>query len=165
MGKNRHGRESEKSRGTKIEINTVEPFSVFGFKEKAYSIDNRWFSGKACIRTYILEELMATKFRALYQRAKGRDLYDLWMAVTSLGVDCDRLLEAFQYYNNRQKIKISRAEYEQNLSTKMTSKDFLNDAKQVLPEKAHWNPQDAYSIVSDSLVRYLAGKPWKGLED
>jgi len=40
----------------KIEINTVEPFTVFGFKDKTYEVDNRWYSGAACIRTYNLEE-------------------------------------------------------------------------------------------------------------
>lgn len=149
----------------KIEINTVEPFSVFGFKEKNYVVENRWFSGNANIRTYVLEELMATKLRALYQRAKGRDLYDLWMAITQLGADCGKLLEGFQYYNARQKIKISRAELEKNLSEKMVSKDFLNDARLVLPEKNPWNPKDAYNIVSDKLVRHLPGEPWKGLSD
>jgi len=63
---------------------------------------NRWFSGKACIKTYQLEELMGTKFRALYQRAKGRDLYDLWMAITQLGVDCEKILEVFKYYTHRE---------------------------------------------------------------
>ena len=110
----------------KIEINTIEPFSVLGFKEKTYTVNSRWFSGKACIRTYALEELMATKFRALYQRTKGRDLYDLWMAITKLGVDCKKLLKIFRFYNDHQKTKISRAEHERNLTEKMISKDFLN---------------------------------------
>ena len=29
------------------------------------------------IRTYNINELLGTKFRALYQRSKGRDLFDL----------------------------------------------------------------------------------------
>jgi len=149
----------------KIEINTIEPFSVFGFKEETYVIDNRWFSGTANIRTYSLEELMATKLRALYQREKGRDLYDLWMAITKLSVDCKKLLGAFKYYNERQKTKISRAEFEKNLNEKMASKDFLNDARQVLPEKAPWDPKEAFYVVSDKLVRHLVGESWKGMED
>lgn len=31
----------------KIEINTMEPFTVFGFQEKNYQVKNAWFSGKA----------------------------------------------------------------------------------------------------------------------
>ncbi len=149
----------------KIEINTVEPFCVFGFKEKVYQVDSSWFSGKACIRTYELEELMGTKFRALYQRAKGRDLYDLWMTITQLGVDCNKILKAFEYYTNQQNTKISRAEFEKNLSNKASSKDFLTDAKQVLSESAYWNPTEAFQVISERLVQHLPGEAWKGLEE
>lgn len=148
----------------KIEINTVEPFTVFGFQEKQYQVENPWFSGKASIRTYTLEELMGTKLRALYQRAKGRDLYDLWMAITKLNVDCRSILEAFAYYNSQHKIKISRAEYEKNLLEKSQSKDFLSDAKQVLPATIAWKPEEAFQVVFDKLINQLPGEPWKGIE-
>jgi len=147
----------------KIEINTIESFSFFGFKEKNYIIDNRWFSGEAKVKTYELEELMGTKFRALYQRAKGRDLYDLWMAITQLGANCKKILAAFKYYNDQQNTKISRAEYEKNLITKEASQDFLTDAKHVLPAHIPWDPNAAFQVVTDKLVKHLPGEPWKGL--
>src|SRR3990167_3136926 len=148
----------------KIEINTVEPFTVFGFQEKHYQVENPWFSGKASIRTYKLEELMGTKLRALYQRAKGRDLYDLWMAITKLNVDCHSILEAFAYYNSQHNIKISRAEYEKNLMEKKLSKDFLSDANQVLLATTIWNPEEAFQVVFDKLIKQIPGDPWKGTE-
>lgn len=147
----------------KIEINTVEPFTVFGFQEKHYQVENPWFSGKASIRTYKLEELTGTKFRALYQRAKGRDLYDIWMAITQLNVDCTKALEAFTYYNDQHHVKISRAEYKKNLLEKKHAPDFLRDAKQVLPQQAPWVPEEAFDIVFERLVENLPGEPWKGL--
>ena len=39
-------------------------------------MENSWFSGRCELTTYALEELLGTKLRALYQRAKGRDLFD-----------------------------------------------------------------------------------------
>ncbi|MGH2469017.1 MAG: nucleotidyl transferase AbiEii/AbiGii toxin family protein [Chloroflexota bacterium] len=36
-----------------------------------------WFTGSADVPTFALEELLGTKLRALYQRRKGRDLFDL----------------------------------------------------------------------------------------
>ena len=135
---------------------------MFGFQEKCYQVENPWFSGKANIRTYKLEELMGTKFRALYQRAKGRDLYDLWMAITQLNVERKKILEAFIYYNDKHNIKISRAEYEKNLIKKKQSKDFLSDAKQVLPETIAWNPDEAFEVVFNKLVEQLPGEAWKG---
>ena len=149
----------------KIEINTVEPFSFLGFKEQNYAVDSRWFSGEATIKTYELEELMGTKLRALYQRAKGRDLYDLWMAITQLGVDCTAVLEVFKYYNDRQHIKISRAEFEKNLVAKESTQDFLTDAKHVLPAYMPWDPKAAFQAVADKLVKQLPGEPWKRGDD
>ena len=60
----------------KVEVNCREHFSVLGYLESSFSIDTRWFSGTGAIQTYKLEELLGTKLRALYQRKKGRDLYD-----------------------------------------------------------------------------------------
>jgi predicted nucleotidyltransferase component of viral defense system len=48
--------------------------------------------------TYELEELLATKLRALYQRGKGRDLFDLVMALEAAKVDPERILKAFGEY-------------------------------------------------------------------
>ena len=56
----------------KIEINSREHFSVFGFKRIPFFVDSRWFNGSSEVVTYALDELLATKLRALYQRKKGR---------------------------------------------------------------------------------------------
>ena len=62
----------------KIEINTREHFTVLGLKEIPYKVENGWFSGECSLTGYELEELLGTKMRALYQRRKGRDLFDLY---------------------------------------------------------------------------------------
>ena len=58
----------------KIEINTMEHFQVLPLRLENFSVSSEWFSGSASIATYEIDELMATKLRALYQRRKGRDL-------------------------------------------------------------------------------------------
>ena len=62
----------------KIEINCREHFTVLGYRVTPFSIDNGWFSGSADLKTYHASEMAGTKLRALYQRSKGRDLYDLY---------------------------------------------------------------------------------------
>jgi predicted nucleotidyltransferase component of viral defense system len=52
----------------KIEINCREHDFVFGPVKKQYSVDSPWFKGTAELTTFQLEELLATKVRALYQR-------------------------------------------------------------------------------------------------
>lgn len=58
----------------KIEINTREHFSVHGLIRTPLQVANPWYESKAEITSFGLEELLATKMRALYQRKKGRDL-------------------------------------------------------------------------------------------
>jgi predicted nucleotidyltransferase component of viral defense system len=60
----------------KIETNNAEHFSVMGYKKIPFKVQSEWFNGQCEITTFHLEEIMGTKLRALYQRKKGRDLYD-----------------------------------------------------------------------------------------
>ncbi len=65
----------------KIEINTREHFSVLGLKPMNFRVKNSWFTGECQLTTYELEELFGSKLRALYQRKKSRDLFDLYWAI------------------------------------------------------------------------------------
>ena len=56
----------------KIEINTTEHFQVLPLRHEEFSVNSEWFQGDTAIVTYELEELMATKFRALYQSSKRK---------------------------------------------------------------------------------------------
>jgi len=79
----------------KIEINCREHFNVFGIVSVPFEIKNGWFSGT----TYILEELLGTKLRALYQRKKGRDLFDLDYALKRHdSLNTDRVIECYKKY-------------------------------------------------------------------
>ena len=76
----------------KIEINTGEIEAFDGPTALSLEVGNPWFSGKAAIPTFSREEMMATKLRALLQRDKGRDLYDLAHALEVFeGLDADRM--------------------------------------------------------------------------
>ncbi len=138
---------------------------MYGFENLNYEIKNPWFSNKAKIRTYCLEELMATKFCALYQRSKGRDLYDLWLAITKFDLHCEKTITAFYQYCDARGVKISRAEYEKNLIFKMKSNDFISDAAKVLPANASWNIEEAFQSIMQNMVTKLDGEPWKGLNE
>src|SRR5690606_6980124 len=109
----------------KIEINTREHFALLGPHRRAFAVESDWFSGSADINTFELEELLGTKLRALYQRKKGRDLFDLWLALTSAGADSARVVECFDQYMKLGGIQVSRAEFEANLATKLRSEQFL----------------------------------------
>ena len=48
--------------------------------------------------TFEPAELVATKLRALYKRRMGRDLFDLWLALTHIGRDPGDILACLDPY-------------------------------------------------------------------
>ena len=111
----------------KVEINSREHFAVFGYKKVPFRVDSRWFRGSAKILSYELEELLGTKLRALYQRKKGRDLFDLALALETTEVGPKRIVEAFVEYMKREGKRVTRAQFEQNLAGKFRSAQFAAD--------------------------------------
>jgi predicted nucleotidyltransferase component of viral defense system len=85
----------------KVEINSREHFAVHGFTSVPFAASSRWFEGSCQITSYELEELLGTKLRALYQRKKGRDLFDLATALKVPAVDPARIIAAFSEYMDR----------------------------------------------------------------
>ena len=82
----------------KVEINTHETSPAEPLVTRPYSVANGWFDGAAEVRTFTDAELLATKIRALYQRKKGRDLFDMWLGLTQIELTGDQLLAAFGPY-------------------------------------------------------------------
>jgi len=149
----------------KVEINTREHFSVLGITQQTFSVDNPWFTGSVELQVYHLDELLGTKMRALYQRKKGRDLYDLWTALRSGNPDCSRIVECFQLYVAHDGATVSRAEFEANLAAKIKSNLFLDDIKPLIPADIEYDPVVAAENVKNELIAQLPGEPWKGAKE
>ena len=148
----------------KIEINTREHFSVYGYKKIPLTVNSRWFSGSADILTYELDELLGTKTRALYQRKKGRDLFDLWFALTN-GVpspEVKRVIESFLKYMEYGEFPISRALFEQNLVEKQLDEKFNTDIEPLLTSDIDWDFNRAFNFIMEILIANLPGDPWQG---
>ncbi len=67
----------------KIETNIAETEFFRPTTGIEHSVLSRWWAGSATVPTFALDEMMATKLRALYQRRKGRDLFDIWLVLTT----------------------------------------------------------------------------------
>jgi predicted nucleotidyltransferase component of viral defense system len=146
----------------KIEINTTEHFHVQPLKKMRYRVDSTWFQGEADIVTYELNELMGTKLRALYQRRKGRDLFDLWYTLDKNMVDIDTVLSVFTYHCKRTNEPVTRALFEQNLSLKREHRDFQIDILPLLSAEILWHFDEAAKMIEHSYINKLIGDPWKG---
>ncbi|MGH7269449.1 MAG: nucleotidyl transferase AbiEii/AbiGii toxin family protein [Polyangiaceae bacterium] len=146
----------------KIEINSREHFTAYGLKEHRFEVESRWFTGTANLRTYELDELLGTKLRALYQRKKGRDLFDLGIALQRNDVSPGRIVEVFAKYMVADDTKVTRAMFEQNLAAKKNDAIFTADMTPLLAHGQEWNFDRAFDRVWNGLVARLPGEPWKG---
>lgn len=151
--------ENEDAIRLKVEINCKEHFSVFPRIRKHFSVENGWFTGECEILTYELEELLGTKMRALYQRRKGRDLFDIYTALTQHNLDTDKILLSYQKYLSFVASHMpTYKEWAINMAEKMIQEEFLSDTTGILNPGIKYNPYDAYELVRRQLIEKLQKK-------
>ena len=139
-----------------VEINCREHFTIMGFREIPFSIHSRWHTGSAIIHTYQLEELLGTKLRALSQRKKGRDLYDLYKAMTLSRVSSEKIIECYYEYVKFVVNDIpSRKQFIINLDKKMKDDDFIYDTSYLLRPTEIYQPEKAYEVIKEKLLKKL----------
>jgi predicted nucleotidyltransferase component of viral defense system len=143
----------------KVEVNTREHFTVCGLVPKHVAVATPWFTGEADVMTYAPEELLGTKLRALYQRKKGRDLFDLAVALDALpALDAAQVVACFEAYMKHGGHAVSRAEFEQNLEEKVSDPSFYGDVRPLLAAgAAGFDLERAHGLVRDRLVALLPG--------
>jgi predicted nucleotidyltransferase component of viral defense system len=139
----------------KIEINTREHFSIMGIKKRPYFVKSDWFSGVCELSTYSLEELLGTKLRALCQRRKGRDLFDLWIGLTDGHADNEAIVRIFQSYLEAGGDHVTREEFRKNLHDKMRNRNFLRDTDGPLRSGITYDPQDAFRLIEHRLINFI----------
>ncbi|RPA66513.1 nucleotidyl transferase AbiEii/AbiGii toxin family protein [Cyclobacteriaceae bacterium YHN15] len=139
----------------KIEVNTREHFSVFGLQDVAVRLDSDWDRGEAFVPTFGLDELLATKLRALYQRKKGRDLFDLWYAMNNSVVNVEKVIEAFRHYMSEEGNLVSQREFLVNLEKKIDDTDFKGDMNGLLRSGIAYDIYEAYEFVKTNLLEKI----------
>lgn len=161
----------------KIEINVRETAFLREPTAIPLTVDSRWWAGTAAIPTFVIEELLGTKMRALYQRRKGRDLFDLWIALTTLDVDDREVVEALRHYMGAGTVDYST--FVDNLREKMRNRGFATDLatlvrdeptqplvtfvrhtpRVIQPQRARYNVDEAGELVIQRLGALLEGAP------
>ncbi len=106
------------TRYLKIEISNVERFSVL--KSRQIKLED------VKVNTYKLEELTATKLRALHSRLKGRDIYDLYF-ISNLDMDTELLRKLVIYYFHRSGKIFNPKLFFKNIQEKFRSKKYVDD--------------------------------------
>ena len=139
----------------KVEINTREHFSIFGTKLIPYEVKSRWFEGRCDIASYGLNELLGTKLRALYQRKKGRDLFDLDVALQHPDANPQEILKAFNAYMDYGGHSATRTQIEENIADKLDDPSFTADISPLLRSDFEWDMQGMAQRVSATLLAQM----------
>ncbi len=137
----------------KIEVNTFERSPALPIAKHEHHVESTWWSGNALVPTFRPAELIATKIRALYQRSKGRDLFDLWLALDSLRLDPAEILAAFRPYHPT---GLTAAKAQENLARKLDDTSFRRDLDPLVsawPEG--YDVETAAAAVSSLLLAHL----------
>ncbi len=147
----------------KVEINTREHEPRHGIKTYPFAVENSWYTGKTEIRSYEPEELFGTKLRALLQRRKNRDLFDLNEGLVHLGLDVPKVIACFDHYLAHEGKPITRANAEQRMLEKLT-RSLTEDIAPLLPPGVSFDDGQAlaaFERVWHTMITQIGGDPWK----
>lgn len=137
----------------KVEINTHESSPSLPLLHLPFGVESGWFSGSTTVVTFAPEELVATKLRALYQRKKGRDLFDLWLALVEMGLEPDAIVVAFEPYRPA---GYTRETATRNLAAKVADRTFRTDLEAlVIDWPDGYTVAEASTLVIERLISLL----------
>ena len=147
----------------KVEINTREHETLFGIKSYPFAVASDWYQSKTEIASFEPEEIYGTKLRALLQRRKNRDLFDLHHGLDQLAMDPDKLIASFDHYLALEGKSITRAVAERCMLEKLT-RSLIEDIAPLLPAGIRFNDNDAmqaFERVWKELITRIKGDAWK----
>lgn len=141
----------------KLEINCREHFNVVDWVDFPFEISSDWFTGNCEIRTYSMNELLGTKLRALYQRSKGRDLFDLDYARRNKEINVDEMILCFRRYIEfaTNKKPPSPKEFLLNIEAKQNDPNFTGDMEGLLRPEIEYNQEEAVEWLKSEVIARL----------
>ena len=109
------------------------------------------------VNGFDIHEMLGTKMRALFQRRRGRDLFDLYWALTLAkpAVVPARIIESFQYYLKLEGSAAGRSEFVALLDAHLADRGFCSDMNQLLRVGITYDPQHAGEHVKSKLLSLL----------
>jgi predicted nucleotidyltransferase component of viral defense system len=141
----------------KIEINVSETVPHRPSILLPHSVQSRWWNGSADVRTFRTEEVLATKLRALYARRKGRDLYDLWLALTDLTLDDQLIVDGLSHYMTAK--LYSYRQLHANLADKLATPEFREDINNLTLDLHGYEHRPAAELLMQRLGTRLRNAP------
>jgi len=109
------------------------------------------------IKGYDIHEMLGTKLRALFQRRRGRDLFDLYWALTRAKppVVPATIIESFQHYLRLERSIAGRTEFMTILDAHLADRGFCSDMNQLLRAGMVYDSRQAGDYVKTNLLSLL----------
>jgi predicted nucleotidyltransferase component of viral defense system len=141
-----------------VEANVTERWPHRPVVELPFSVPFRGQPLTTQVRSFDIHEMLGTKMRALFQRRRGRDLFDLYWALSAPSakpVEPDGILEAFQHYMKMEGTEVLRATFLEQLDLRLADSGFCSDMEPLLRTGLAYDPQLAGNLVRDVLLKRL----------
>lgn len=122
----------------------------FGFPFRGEEVRTR-------VNGFDIHEMLGTKMRALFQRRRGRDLFDLFWALTKAQppVDPMGVIDSFGHYLQKEGSTAGREEFILLLRGHLKDRGFCSDMEPLLRQGIEYDPQLAGDLVIDRLLNRL----------
>ncbi len=140
-----------------IEANVTERKPHRDVVEVLFSFPFRDKPVQTRIKGFDIHEMLGTKMRAMFQRKRGRDLFDLYWALTKspTPVDPAAIIASFEHYLKQEGTKAGRAEFIGVLDNHLKDRGFCSDMQPLLRTDIHYDPQAAGKLVKTHLLNLL----------
>lgn len=87
---------------------------------------------------------------------KGRDLFDLYVALSEASVDADEILRCYRRYMSfAVQQPPTYKQFINNIEEKMSDPDFLGDTQNLIRPDREFNPWSGYELVRSRLIDKL----------
>ena len=100
--------------------------------------------------------MLGTKLKALYQRKKGRDLFDLYWAMTHFDLDLGKIIHCYKVHmKNAVDKSPTQKQFLANMNEKMADMEFIEDIRLVLKRGIEYDNEVAWELVRKELVEKI----------
>lgn len=143
-----------------VEVNVPERTPYLPVQRLPFAIAFRGAQLETELVSYNINEMLATKMRALFQRKKGRDLFDLYWALSTqsvLPVSVREILRAFDHYMQAEGASVAREKFVAHLRECLGDRaGFCTDLVSFLRSDLTYEPDVAGAFVQQNLLALLA---------
>ena len=140
-----------------VEANVTERKPHRAVVEMPFSFPFREKPVQTHVKGFDIHEMLGTKMRAMFQRKRGRDLFDLYWALTKspTPVDPAAIIASFDHYLKQEGTKVGRAEFIRILDGHLKDRGFCSDMLPLLRTDITYDPQAAGKYLKTHLLNLL----------